>query len=310
MYIKESDSFLNSPQDLKQFFKNDFNLNVSNNEIVKMYQSQVITRQDLNIIEFIYTSLFATANQIKCFLERKGEFCSEEEIKLKLDKLVQYCIFNKFILSDGEGHNKDEFPQDALQVYCLDLGGIYLIQSFTMRGGFDWMTGFNLKCSGIVLRTLFCNDFRLKILDTIPDNLNYFRSQPRFAHGKTLILPTVDLAIKNGDSVRYLICDVFTENDAMNRYQEQVTKMELLLGTNAYKKYFPTDTPPPFIVIADDDYTALEIAKRINETNISQITRYTTEDRLKRHLSDEGVFLIYNPEKKMFRETVSSLFRV
>lgn len=308
MYIKENDSFLAGKQDLKQFFKNDFNLSVSNNEIVKMYQNQIITTQDMIIVEFIFTSLFATANQIKSFLERKGEFCSNEEIVARLDKLVQYCIFNKFILSDGEGHNKDEFPKDALQTYCLDLGGIYLIQSFTMRDGFDWMTGFNLKCSGIVLRTLFLNDFRLKILDTIPENLNYFRSQPRFTHGKTLILPSADLAIKNGESTRYLICDVFTEHDALNRYQEQAIKMELLLGTNAYKKYYPTDTAPPLIVITDNDYTALELAKRINETSIGSRTRYTTEDRLKKPLSERGVFLIYNPDTKMFRTTISSLF--
>lgn len=310
MYIKKDENFLSGNQELPQIFKNEFNLSVSNNEIVKMYQAKVITPIDLKITKFLFSSIFATVSQIKSFLLKNDEIIPEEEVEARLDKLVQYRVLNKFILSDGLDHDKDEVPKDALNVYCLDLGGIYLIQSFTTEtGALSWMSGVNLKCSGLVLKTLFCNEFRLKVLDTLGPTLNYFRSYPKFSNQKTVITPTFDMGIKDGNISKFLICQVFTENDPYNVYQEQICKMEILLSTNAYKKYYPLPSPPPYIVITDNEYTALEVAKRVEETKIAQITRYTTEERLQKQLSELGAFLKYQPESETFKQIITQLFK-
>ena len=306
MYIKKTDGFLSSPQDLTQTFKNDFNLSVSNNEVLKMYQNKTIQRHDLLIAEFLLTSVYTTPEQVQKHLANNGIVLSLEDIQIRLDKLVQYRILNKFFMTDEEV-GKEDFPVDALVVYCLDLGGNYLLQSYSMKNSFDWKTGYNLKCSGLVLKALFCNEFRLKAAEVLTTNLNYFRYQPRFSHGKTIIVPTLDLGIKDSTVSKFIIANVFTEQDTLDTF-DQVIKTELLLSSNAYKKYFGVQ--PIHIIIADNDYTAQEIAIRIQETKIADITRYTTEDRIRnKQLSELGAFLKFIPEEEVFKPIIAGMFR-
>lgn len=305
-YIKESERVSIMPG-LKQTFRNEFTLQIGNKELIKMRNNGVITDRDLEIAKFLFRYRFATSAQVYEYL---GEDVAKPNIKIRLEKLIKYRIINKFTLSEFP---MDEIPEDAFQVFCLDLGGKFLLKDFTTEDTSNWFTSHNMKGSEMIDRTLSVTSIYLRMRDTLGDRLVSFKTDPEYFVNKKVFIPSIEMIMKDPISqsgFKYFVCEVFKQYDFPMRMRDRAIVYEGLFMTNSWKKYFyDTESPPILLVFAEDDRLALDSAKAISEMTDITAFRLSTEERVKRPLHELGAFLKYIPEKKGLKEIITKTFK-
>lgn len=305
MYLKDEGQPIVIPADLKQTFENKFNLNIGKNEIIKMKNDNVITDRDLVIAKFLFNFKFATAEQIYKLL---NEDKTKVNLKNRLDKLVKYRVLNKFMLSDFE---EDRVANDAYQIYCLDLGGRYLLSHYSNEDTSDWYSTVNMKTSEIISKNILATEIYLRIREVSgEDKLLYFNVEPEFRVGKKNIVPSFEMAMKINGENKYFIGECVREYDFPMNMRDKTFKLESLVMTNAWKKYYyDSDLPPILFIFADSDLTALEAGKLITETSEIKNFRLSTDERIQRVLYETGAFLRYLPEQDMLQEIKAVTFK-
>lgn len=305
MYLqqKEGETII-VPADLKQTFENKFTLNIGKNEIIKMKNLNVITERDIKIAKFLFQFKFATADQIYNLL---GEESSKVNLKNRLDKLVKYRVLNKFMLSD---HEEERIAPDAFEVYCLDLGGRYLLSHYSNEDTSDWYSIVNMKSSEIISKNLLNTEFYLRVMQTCPEKISHFKTDPELRVGKKNVVPSFEMCMKISGQTKYFIGEVVREYDFPVYLREKAAKLESLLTTNAWKKYYyETDSPPILFLFADSDRTALEAGKLITETTEIRNFRISTDERIGRVLYETGAFLRYIEEQDVLQEIKAVTFK-
>lgn len=304
MYLKDEGHPVVIPADLKQTFENKFNLNIGKNEIIKMKNNNVITDRDIQIAKFLFQFKFATADQIYKLL---GEDKTKVNLKNRLDKLVKYRVLNKFMLSDFE---EDEVALDAYQIYCLDLGGRYLLSHYSNEDTTDWYSTVNMKTSEIISKNLLATEIFLRVRETVKGKLLYFNIEPEFRVGKKNVIPSFEMAMNVNGQNKYFIGECVREYDFPVTMRDKVFKLESLVTTNAWKKYYyDADQPPILFIFADSDMTALESGKLISETSEIKNFRLSTDERIQRVLYETGAFLRYLPEQDVLQEIKAVTFK-
>jgi len=302
MYIKHQEGVLSIPADLKQTFENKFTLNIGKNEIIKMRNNNVITDRDIKIAKFLFQFKFATVEQIYKLL---NEDATKVNLKNRLDKLVKYRILNKFKL--GAFEIELSVP-DALEIYCLDLGGRYLLAQYSNEDTSDWLSIVNMKSSEIIAKNLATTEFFLRMLDTCPGKLSHYKVEPELRVGKKNIIPSFEMGMKVNGQMKYFIGEIVRDYDLPIYFRDRILKLESLLTTNAWKKYYyDTDSAPILFVIADSDMNALESGKIISTSEIKNF-RLTTDERMQRPLYQTGAFLKYLEEQDLLQETRAVTF--
>lgn len=304
MYIADTgiDKFDFQP-DLKQLFANVFTLNIGKNEIIKMRNNNVITDRDMEITKFLFKFKFATARQIYKLLKIDP---ANINLKARLDKLVMYRVLNKFMLHDGT-HEKIE--ADALEIYCLDLGGRYLLANYSNEDTNDWTSTVNMKASELIAKNLVVTEFYLRLIETCPEKLVYFKVDPELRVAKKTVMPSFEFALKINGQNKYFLGEVVRDYDFPILFRDKVEKLESLLKTNAWKKYFyDSDSEPALLIFADNDKNALEASKIITETSEIDKFRLTTDERMNRVLYETGAFLKYVKEENALQEIKAVTF--
>lgn len=304
MYVKQQEGVIDIPAELKQTFENKFTLNIGKNEIIKMKNSNVITDRDIKITKFLFQFKFATAEQIYKLL---GEDTSKVNLKNRLDKLVKYRVLNKFMLSDFE---EEKILPDALEIYCLDLGGRYLLAHYSNEDTSDWYSTINMKSSEIISKNLVTAEFFLRLMYTCPEKISHFKVEPELRVGKKNVIPSFEMCMKINGQTKYFIGEVVREYDFPIQLREKMAKLESLLITNAWKKYYyDTDSAPIMFVFADKDITALESGKLITETTEIRNFRLSTDERMQKELFSTGAFLRYLEEQDVLQEIRAVTFK-
>ena len=303
MYVRQNIEFQAIPERLKQTFHHDFNSNVSKNVVLEMYHTGRITDRDLTIIKFLYIFKFATAEQISTLL---GGEQSIGAVSARLDKLSNQRILNKFILSPV---TENRIYPDALQVYCLDLGAKYLLTQYSRYDVEDWVSSENYKTSDLISKDLIAVNFYLSLRNQLGGRLEYFRSSNTLQLGRTSIAPSCEFSIKNGGERTYMIAEVLRNYDTPYLFREKATKLESLLSTNSWKKFFFDSHDAPFLLlICENDLLAGEAAELLStSTNITRF-RITTLERMQMPLHQEGAFLRYEAETNELYEVASKIF--
>jgi hypothetical protein len=290
MYLRDIEYGYNIPANLKQTFENKFMLTISQNQIVKMKNANVLTDRDLAIAKFLFQFKFATKEQLYTFL---GEDLKKISLKNRLDKLVQYRVLNKFMLGEFE---YDKIEKDALEIYCLDLGGRYLLSNYSSLDTNDWYTTVNMKTSELISINLLSVEFFLKLLEAIPEKIDYFKVEPEYRVGKKTLIPAFELAINENGRQVFFIGEVFRGWNTFIDVRERIEKLDSVLSTNAWKKYFIGNSPPILLLFTenDDDATKLGMAFVSMSENIN--FRITTDNRLSGHIGEKGSFLKFDIE--------------
>lgn len=304
MYVQQSEDVIIIPSDLKQTFENNFTLNIGKNEIIKMKNNNVITDRDIKVAKFLFQFKFATSVQIYKLL---GEDSSKVNLKNRLDKLVKYRVLNKFMLSN---HEEDRIQPDALEIYCLDLGGRYLLAHYSNEDTTDWYSTVNMKTSEIISKNLLTTEFFIRIMQTCPDKVSHFKVEPELRVGKKNVFPGFEMCMKINGQSKYFIGEVVRDYDLPMYLRERVAKLESLITTNAWKKYYyDSDSAPILLAITDSDLTSLEAGKLISETTEIKNFRLSTDERIQRELYETGAFLRYLDDKDILQEIRAVTFK-
>ena len=313
MYITEKETKIKAG--LKQVFQNKFTNSISKNEVIKMKNDGILRDRDLLISKFLFNFRFATLEQIYEYLRLNGYLKQEtpegiketsiNSIKSRLEKLVQNRIINKFILTDDEN---DRFKQDAMVIYCLDLGGKFLLSNYTEEDTSDWYTPINMKGSDTISKDLTTVQIYLKIIDCAKGELIYFETYPIRKYDKLTIIPNFEFAIKVNGETKYFIGEVTREADFPINFSKKIAKIEKLVETNAWKKYYlDTEDSPVLFVVAEDVLTANDAGKITTMSTGIQKVRFTIDEKLKNEDLSLS-FMKYVPDQNKLKIVKSMLF--
>lgn len=312
MHIMKEDNITQIKEGFRQVFENAFTLNIGQKEIIKMKNNGVITDRDLEIAKFLFKFRFATLEQIYSYLEvlnknKNEEMTSTNNISNRLNKLIKYRVLNKFMLT--KDLTADRIVPEALEIYCLDLGGRYLLANYSNEDTTDWYTTENMKASEVINKNLAVTNFYLSLIKTIPERVLFFTLEPQMNVGKQVVVPSFDMCLEVGGNKSYFIGEVVRTYDFPIHFRDKAFKLEKLMESNAWKKYYyDAQSPPVLFLFADSDLTALEASKLITEaTNIRRF-RVTTDERVKRPLYKTGAFLRYSEEKNVLQEIKATTF--
>lgn len=314
MFIEDNNTnIFNFEDGYKQIFKNVFTLNIGINEILNMKHNDTLTERDLSIAKFLYNLCFATSHQVYSFLEEDEK---KVNIKNRLDKLVKYRILNKFYLVSPDSVD-DDIPANALEIYCLDIGGRYLLENFSNIDASDWTAQkVNYQSSKCVAKILSTTSFYLQLLKSCKGKegkLVYFRANPPLRVGKQNVIPSFDFCLRINGSLKYFLGESVRDYDIPLEFKEKVEKLESLLTTKAWMKYYNDEdvvnpAPPLLFILAESDEIMLKSAEIMN--NVSEIKKYrlTTDQRMQVGFAEKGAFYKFIPEKKSFETKKTSIF--
>ena len=306
-YLKRGEvaAFTDIEDNMRQVFHHEFSKNVYKNEIISMKQEGAITEEDLLIAKAMFQFRFATLEQLH---EAVGSSKNMNAFYSRLEKLLQYRIINKFMMTYGQ---EDHFQADAYTVYCLDIGGQSLLTHFwNVDDLLDWYYILNIVTGELVSRFLMITDIALSFSRTNPDQMDYFKANPNLRLGNQTMVPAFEICFRKGDHVTYFVGEVVRKQEKAI-FREKALKWNRLLKTNTWKKYYhgDSDKPPVLLVVCGDDLTALYIGKVLTETAELDVFRLTTEERIKVPLYEKGVFMKYVPEQNQLKKTSIINFR-
>ncbi|HBF2930723.1 hypothetical protein NBN67_18930 [Clostridioides difficile] len=308
MYIKDSNIYKSIPEGYKQIFQNKFRNNISKHQVLNLVTDKKLSNRDIAIAEFLFNFKFATANNIYDFLKinniltlkkyKEGEEEKETSfisIKSRLDKLVQYGILNKFTLSKIDELKNEA---DALNIYCLDLGGKFLLTNYSNQDTVNWQTSINLNSSENVGKELFITNFYLKLLDVC--NVVYFETHPLRKADKINLSPSFEFAIESNGVKNYFLGEVTRQFDIPILFSKRIEKLDRLLSTNSWKKYYlDSQVVPTLFIFTETDELAVDASRLVfNTTNLEKV-RFGTDERIFNNLSTG--FLKYMPEHKKLK---------
>lgn len=313
MYIKEGFNISLIRDEHKQVFENKFNINIGQKEIVKMKSNGVITDRDLSISKFLFKFRFATLEQLYRYLDLDSKdeadkpLSSKLNIKNRLDKLVKYRVLNKFMLTVDIV--EDKILPEALEIYCLDLGGRYLLANYSNEDTTDWYATVNMVSGEIINKSLCVTEFYLSLISTCREKIVYFNVEPEIRVAKKNVVPSFDMCLNINGNKAYFVGEVVREYDFPVHFREKAFKLESLMESNAWKKYYyDAISPPVLFLFADSDIISLEVSKLITETTEMRRFRVSTDERMKRPLYDTGAFLKYVEEQDALKEIKSTTF--
>lgn len=302
-YIPKTHEGYTFEPDYKQVFHNKWTLNIGHDELVKMRNNGFITDSDMKIVKFLFKYRFATAEMMFRYM---GDESKIENMEARLDKLVKFRILNKFMLSKVDA---ETIVPDALQIYCLDIGGRTLLSHYSNEDTTNWVTTVNMKGSEVISRDLVTANFYIKLMETCPKKVKYFKLNPQYRIGRIMVVPSFEMGIIDGDHLKYFIGEVVRDYDFPSLFRDRLTNIESILCTQAWKKYYyDIDTPPMLFVFAENDKNALDVAKMIVGTTEIEAFRITTDQRLKKELYEAGVFLKYDKNKNILQGVRTTIF--
>lgn len=312
MYFRNDELLSTIQPGWKQVFNTPFTLSVGQKEIIKMKNNEVITDRDLEIARFLFKFRFATLEQVLQYLnyhEAPDAQTSMPALKNRLDKLIQYKVLNKFMLTSDA--TLEKIAPDAMEIYCMDLGGRYLLAHYSNEDTTDWYTVINMKSSENVSRNLTITGFYLSLLNSAGVNIEYFNVEPEMRVQRKVVIPSFEIAYNVNGIRTYFLGEVVKDYDFPVQFRDKAQKLSLLLESDAWKKYCMNALEAPVLfLIADSDQLAGEVARFMSEA--TEITRFrlTTDERMQRNLSDKGAFLKYNADKEALVELVAKTFEV
>lgn len=300
---------------LKQTFQYQSTAGVSRHVIARMKEEDTLKDRDLEISKFLFRFRFATLEQIYEYLKLKGYINRTEtpegevretsinSIKARLDKLVSYRVLNKFQLGIIQN---DKIEQDSFQTYCLDWGGKYLLANYSNEDTSNWYATENLKASCHISKDLAVTNIYLQLLKNCGDRLTAFEKTPVRRCENVNMVPTFDFTIEYMGAHKHFICENVKNFDLPIEFRKKALKLEKLLTTNAWRKYYyESETPPVLLIFGESDNEALDSARIISGQTEIKNFRISTEKRI---LEDLSIFFKYIPEKDSLQKVKVSVF--
>lgn len=278
----------------KQIFRNAWTQNVIDDEVAKMRHSGLITDVDLAIVKFTFEHSFITARIARDYLMPDK---SVDEASDVLERLLKNRMLNKFAIS---AFARDDYPADALSIYCLDYGGKKLLMHYGEPGdnADKWTSGTVLMSIPKISEKLLSADFHVQLIKNCGSNLEYLKMNPVYRRSKDPVSPNFEFCIKYNGERKYFLGLVARESNLQPLFRDNVARVDDFVSSKSWMRYFYGDNlaQPIVIVIAEDDRIALDAAKLVNQRTTIKAIRYTTDARMITTLSEKGAFMKFVPE--------------
>lgn len=277
----------------KQIFKNQWSLGVVVDEVVRLRHTGQLNDEEFAIIKFIFDHTMATAGIVRDYIRPDTPL---EIVEDMLEKLVKLRFLNKFAIT---AFKAEEYPVDALDIYCLDYGGKKLLMHYgDPEDEVDKWTQSNVMLSvSRISEKLVSADFHVQLMKNCGEELVYIKNNPVYRKTKDPTVPAFEFCIKHNDGHKYFIGVIARETSLQPHFRDLVGKLDDLICSKAWKRYFYDEPEAPvLIVLAENDKVAVESAKIINARTSIKAVRYTTDDRIHQPLSKKGAFLKFVKE--------------
>lgn len=272
----------------RQLFKNTWTKTIVGDEVVKLRHTEALNDEDLCIIKFIYHHSFATAEIIRDLIRPDS---SIEEVREILEKLLRTRFLNKFAVTI---YKLEDYPEDALDVYCLDYGGRKLLMHYgdPEDEADKWTQSMAMMSIPKVIEKLISADFHVQLMKSCGSNLEYIKPNPVYRKSKDPTMPNFEFCIKNDNERKYFLGVIVRQTNLLPYFRDLMARIDDLVSSKAWKRYFFDQAEPPVvIVLAEDDALVLEAAKIVSQRTSIQAVRYTTDARMHQPLSKKGTFL-------------------
>lgn len=244
----------------EQNFLNEFTTTVSQATIVKMKNSGMLTLEDIEIAKYLAEFHFATLPQLLKYLRVKFPEFEKKELEIfkeRLNLLVSNRVLNKFMLTDTKV--RKTVHDDAFQIYCLDLGGKYLLGNYSQCNLDSWNTALNMKSPALIFKALDIGEFYMNILETCPKKLVSFRTEPQLRVGMFFTKPDADMCMDIKGEERHFILQFVSGEDYPHKYKERAYQIETLIATKAWEKYYGKTKKPVLLFVVKDEEAALGV---------------------------------------------------
>lgn len=308
-YIKKGFKGFDFDPTLKQCFQNKFIANATmERDVVRKKMSNDISDQDVYVTAFVYEHILATADMLAdiCGISSKDR----NEFEKHLNKLVLYRVLNRFFLCDDD-KNRD-FPDDALYIYTLDMGGKYLLEHYWKNNVDLWNSGTAGLCPEKITRYLVASEFHVKLLQACPKKLKEFKCRT-YRNGRESATLSFEFRLemqKDNETIkRYFIGDVVRANEDEVELRDRINFLNTVCGTKAWQRFWPlsSDVPVVLFVVEDDS----KIENLVTYLRMYKIPKYfiTTDERLREGLNRPvGVWKRFNEELIEIEDAKTKVF--
>lgn len=290
----------------QNYFKAYSNAPMLSDTIIKMKNDGEVTEYEVDLAEFFYHARFATEEM---FLEFYSDYLNKAEKdriknreRLNLNRLLENRIISEFTISTEENPTFPKSTDSLFKVYTLDMGGLGLVTNYrNYYDIWDFKLTNNFVSVERVAKELITTKFYLKLKDL---NVRGFTKRPLVYVGERAINPDFKLILKTENSVPYFFGEVILKDFNEETTREMLLGYESLERTKHWMKYSKQE--PVSLFICEDEDTLQRFAKLTDRVFMERM-RFTTFERLKKPLYEEGTFL--KKDNGELLEVVSNHFK-
>lgn len=236
-----------------------------------MKSSDIERQVGLEILIYLRQFCFATRDMLETMLVSKGlDISMLDEI---LTSYVEKYLLNFFTIAQTD---MQEVPDDAMKIYCLDSGAIYILTHFSSTDSVSWMTSDNIRSVELVNKYLATGLFASTLVKNKGKSVSSFIPVFDASIGKRMIRFSGVFTIMHGFTPETYILETVRSFDLpgpwMKKCGEQIS---VFSSGRHWQKYFESE--PVYVLLCENEEVALEAAKILARGLTNQEIRLITD---------------------------------
>ena len=251
------------------------------------------------ILSYLRKFYFATEDMLSEMLESKE--LDTSILSSLLETYVDKCLVNYFTISK---YSMDMVPDDAMKIYCLDTGGIYILEHFAQADRVSWLSSDNIRSVELVTKYLATGMFANALVKNKGKSVNTFDPIFDANIGKRIMRFSADFRIMNGYTPLEFVLEVVRDFDIPGPWTKKCgEQISVFSGNRCWQRYFSME--PGYVLLCENEEVALEAAKilarGLSNQEIRLITdRYFSGDPNSIFAFDQGKQLLLPVQDKAF----------
>lgn len=226
----------------------------------------------LEILTYLRQFCFATRDMLGTMLATKGLEVSilDEILELYVDKyLINFFTIAKYDMG--------EVPPDAMKIYCLDSGAVFILTHFSTTDSISWLSSDNIRSVELVTKYLATGLFASTLVQNKGKAVNTFIPVFDASIGKRMIRFSATFTVMNGFTPLNYVLETVRSYDLpgpwMKKCGEQIS---VFSNGRHWQKYF--DQEPGYVLLCESEEVALEAATILARGMDQQEIRLITDD--------------------------------
>lgn len=208
----------------------------------------------LEILTYLRQFCFATRDMLGTMLASKGlDVSILDEI---LDLYLEKYLINFFTIS---AYNMGEVPEDAMKIYCLDSGAIYILTHFSTTDSISWLSSDNIRSVELVTKYLATGLFASTLVQNKGKAVSAFIPVFDASIGKRMIRFSAAFTVMNGYTPLNYVLETVRGFDLpgpwMKKCGEQIS---VFSNGKHWQKYF--DQEPGYVLLCENEVVAKDAA--------------------------------------------------